>query len=242
MINYLIIIFLFFAPIFAKVNNPQIIINKVEKKFQTIKDYQVQVSIALSIPAFRMPKKKYKVYFKYPNSLKIKSKGFGLLPRTGMFTTPSENFDNLKNIQIDNRISDVNSNLIILKGDLILDSLAMEMPNEYAKLTFKPTVRVEVDTTQWVITKVETTIDTLKIIELKNTYAIVDQEYYLPIKSDIEYYFKDARFSKWIKKDLGSIIGNENTLKNNSDMIMGKIAVSYDNYRVNRGLKDSIFD
>ena len=242
MINYLIIIFLFFAPIFAKVINPQIIINKVEKKFQTIKDYQVQVSIALSIPAFRMPKKKYKVYFKYPNSLKIKSKGFGLLPRTGMFTTPSENFDNLKNIQIDNRISDVNSNLIILKGDLILDSLAMEMPNEYAKLTFKPTVRVEVDTTQWVITKVETTIDTLKIIELKNTYAIVDQEYYLPIKSDIEYYFKDARFSKWIKKDLGSIIGNENTLKNNSDMIMGKIAVSYDNYRVNRGLKDSIFD
>ncbi len=242
MINYLIIIFLFFAPIFAKVNNPQIIINKVEKKFQTIKDYQVQVSIALSIPAFRMPKKKYKVYFKYPNSLKIKSKGFGLLPRTGMFTTPSENFDNLKNIQIDNRISDVNSNLIILKGDLILDSLAMEMPNEYAKLTFKPTVRVEVDTTEWVITKVETTIDTLKIIELKNTYAIVDQEYYLPIKSDIEYYFKDARFSKWIKKDLGSIIGNENTLKNNSDMIMGKIAVSYDNYRVNRGLKDSIFD
>ena len=242
MINYLIIIFLFFAPIFAKVNNPQIIINKVEKKFQTIKDYQVQVSIALSIPAFRRPKKKYKVYFKYPNSLKIKSKGFGLLPRTGMFTTPSENFDNLKNIQIDNRISDVNSNLIILKGDLILDSLAMEMPNEYAKLTFKPTVRVEVDTTQWVITKVETTIDTLKIIELKNTYAIVDQEYYLPIKSDIEYYFKDARFSKWIKKDLGSIIGNENTLKNNSDMIMGKIAVSYDNYRVNRGLKDSIFD
>ena len=242
MINYLIIIFLFFAPIFAKVNNPQIIINKVEKKFQTIKDYQVQVSIALSIPAFRMPKKKYKVYFKYPNSLKIKSKGFGLLPRTGMFTTPSENFDNLKNIQIDNRISDVNSNLIILKGDLILDSLAMEMPNEYAKLTFKPTVRVEVDTTQWVITKVETTIDTLKIIELKNTYAVVDQEYYLPIKSDIEYYFKDARFSKWIKKDLGSIIGNENTLKNNSDMIMGKIAVSYDNYRVNRGLKDSIFD
>ena len=177
-----------------------------------------------------------------PNSLKIKSKGFGLLPRTGMFITPSENFDNLKNIQIDNRISDVNSNLIILKGDLILDSLAMEMPNEYAKLTFKPTVRVEVDTTQWVITKVETTIDTLKIIELKNTYAIVDQEYYLPIKSDIEYYFKDARFSKWIKKDLGSIIGNENTLKNNSDMIMGKIAVSYDNYRVNRGLKDSIFD
>jgi len=242
MINYLIIIFLFFAPIFAKVINPQIIINKVEKKFQTIKDYQVQVSIALSIPAFRMPKKKYKVYFKYPNSLKIKSKGFGLLPRTGMFTTPSENFDNLKNIQIDNRISDVNSNLIILKGDLILDSLAMEMPNEYAKLTFKPTVRVEVDTTEWVITKVETTIDTLKIIELKNTYAIVDQEYYLPIKSDIEYYFKDARFSKWIKKDLGSIIGNENTLKNNSDMIMGKIAVSYDNYRVNRGLKDSIFD
>ena len=242
MSNLIIIIFLSVSSIFAKNNNSQIIISKVEKKFQTIKDYQVEISIALSIPAFRMPNKKYKVYFKYPNSLKIKSKGFGLLPRTGMFTTPSENFDNLRNIQIDDFISVSDSNKIMLKGDLIIDSLAMKIPNEYAKLAFKPTVRVEVDTVQWVITKVITTIDTLKIIELNNIYDFVDQEYYLPVQSYIEYYFKDARFSKWIKQDLGSIIGNENAINNKSDMVMGKISVTYNGYKVNRGLKDSIFD
>ena len=64
----------------------------------------------------------------------------------------------------------------------------------------------------------------------------------MPVQSYIEYYFKDARFSKWIKQDLGSIIGNENAINNKSDMVMGKISVTYNGYKVNRGLKDSIFD
>ena len=53
--------------------------------------------IDLKIPAFRMPKKKYKAYFKQPNKFKIKTKGFGVLPKTGIFTPPQENFNKLKN-------------------------------------------------------------------------------------------------------------------------------------------------
>ena len=38
--------------------------------------------IRLEIPAFRMPKKKYKVFYKKPNKIKVKAKGFGILPKT----------------------------------------------------------------------------------------------------------------------------------------------------------------
>jgi hypothetical protein len=130
----------------------------------------------------------------------------------------------------------------MLVGDLVLDSLALDVPNEYARLTFKPTVDVKVDTQNWVITQVLTKIDTVKIMEINNFYDIVDDSFYMPIRSTVEYYVKDARLSKWINKDIGTIMGNNHNMNIESDMVKGLISVNYAKYRVNRGIKDSIFE
>ena len=134
----------------------KVIIEKTESQYRSIKDYQVKMTISMKIPAFRMPKKKYTVFFKQPDKIEIKSKGFGLLPRTGMFTSPSENFDNLTDVVIDKNSINLKANRVILSGNLIVDSLAIKMPNDYAKVTFRPTVDVTIDTSQWVITGVVT--------------------------------------------------------------------------------------
>ena len=223
-------------------NNPEYIIKKTDDQFREINNYQVDMVISIAIPAFRMPKKKYKVYFKQPDKIKVKSRGFGLLPKTGMFTSPLENFSNLSNIRFSKDLSRANPNEIILVGDLVLDSLALDVPNEYARLTFKPTVDVKVDTQNWVITQVLTKIDTVKIMEINNFYDIVDDSFYMPIKSTVEYYVKDARLSKWINKDIGTIMGNNHNMNIESDMVKGLISVNYAKYRVNRGIKDSIFE
>ena len=223
-------------------NNPEYIIKKTDDQFREINNYQVDMVISIAIPAFRMPKKKYKVYFKQPDKIKVKSRGFGLLPKTGMFTSPLENFSNLSNIRFSKDLSRTNTNEIMLVGDLVLDSLALDVPNEYARLTFKPTVDVKVDTQNWVITQVLTKIDTVKIMEINNFYDIVDDSFYMPIRSTVEYYVKDARLSKWINKDIGTIIGNNHNMNIESDMVKGLISVNYAKYRVNRGIKDSIFE
>ena len=222
--------------------NPEYIIKKTDDQFREINNYQVDMVISIAIPAFRMPKKKYKVYFKQPDKIKIKSRGFGLLPKTGMFTSPLENFSNLSNIRFSKDLSRTNPNEIMLVGDLVLDSLALDVPNEYARLTFKPTVDVKVDTQNWVITQVLTKIDTVKIMEINNFYDIVDDSFYMPIRSTVEYYVKDARLSKWINKDIGTIMGNNHNMNIESDMVKGLISVNYAKYRVNRGIKDSIFE
>jgi hypothetical protein len=162
------------------------IINKTEQRFRMINDYQVNMVISINIPAFRMPKKKYTVFFKQPNQVQIKSKGFGLLPRTGMFTPPSENFNNLTDVTINHTADSLGYGSVMLRGNLIVDSLAIKMPNDYAKLTFKPTVDVVIDTSQWVITRVITKIDTIKIMEINNIYDFVDGSYFLPIRSTVE--------------------------------------------------------
>ena len=217
------------------------IINKTEQRFRMINDYQVNMVISINIPAFRMPKKKYTVFFKQPNQVQIKSKGFGLLPRTGMFTPPSENFNNLTDVTINHTADSLGYGSVMLRGNLIVDSLAIKMPNDYAKLTFKPTVDVVIDTSQWVITRVVTKIDTIKIMEINNIYDFVDGSYFLPIRSTVEYFVKDARISKWLKKDIGTIIGNQQSIDPGSDMVRVEISVTYDKYKVNRGINDSIF-
>ena len=223
-------------------NNPEYIIKKTDDQFREINNYQVDMVISIAIPAFRMPKKKYKVYFKQPDKIKVKSRGFGLLPKTGMFTSPVENFSNLSNIRFSKDFSRTDPNEIMLVGDLVLDSLALDVPNEYARLTFKPTVDVKVDTQNWVITQVLTKIDTVKIMEINNFYDIVDDSFYMPIRSTVEYYVKDARLSKWINKDIGTIMGSNHNMNIESDMVKGLISVNYAKYRVNRGIKDSIFE
>ena len=234
------IIFYLFSSLFSNEEGSlDRIINNTERKFRSVDDYEVKMTISMSIPAFRMPKKKYHIFFKQPNKIKIKSRGFGVLPRTGMFTSPIENFDNLTDIKINNKIEKLKKDNIMISGNLILDSLALDMPNDYAKLTFKPTVDVVIDTFNWVITRVTTKIDTVKIMEIKNKFDFVDKDFYLPIESKVEYYVKDARLTKWMKKDVGLFIGDQQNIK--GDMVKGLITVFYNDYRVNRGIEDSIF-
>ena len=242
--RYTRLIILLFTQIFLFANDHYLtdverVVDKTQKQFEKAFDYQVTMKIELKVPGFRMPKKKYKVFFKQPNKLKIKSRGFGMLPKTGIFTSPKDNFDNLKNMRL---ISTNNNNeQVYIKGEVIVDSLKLKMPNEYAKLGFKPTVTVKIDTNNWVINNIITELDTLKLVEITNTYKKVDNNYVMPSASTVQYFIKDAKLSGWLKKDITSIVG-QNPLEQKSDMVEGKISIVYEDYIINRGIKDKIFD
>ena len=242
--RYTRLIILLFTPIFLFANDHYLtdverVVDKTQKQFEKAFDYQVTMKIELKVPGFRMPKKKYKVFFKQPNKLKIKSRGFGMLPKTGIFTSPKDNFDNLKNMRL---ISTNNNNgQVYIKGEVIVDSLKLKMPNEYAKLGFRPTVTVKIDTNNWVINNIITELDTLKLVEITNTYKKVDDNYVMPSASTVQYFIKDAKLSGWLKKDITSIVG-QNPLEQKSDMVEGKISIVYEDYIINRGIKDKIFD
>ena len=72
------------------------------------------MSVRLNVPGIRMPKKTYKVYYKHPNKFKADTKGFGILPNTGIFTSPKDNFDNLKDLRWSpSRAGNLNQRVII---------------------------------------------------------------------------------------------------------------------------------
>lgn len=242
--RYTRLIILLFTQIFLFANDHyltdvEMVVDKTQKQFEKAFDYQVTMKIELKVPGFRMPKKKYKVFFKQPNKLKIKSRGFGMLPKTGIFTSPKDNFDNLKNMRLMSTNND--NGQVYIKGEVIVDSLKLKMPNEYAKLGFRPTVTVKIDTNNWVINNIITELDTLKLVEITNTYKKVDDNYVMPSASTVQYFIKDAKLSGWLKKDITSIVG-QNPLEQKSDMVEGKISIVYEDYIINRGIKDKVFD
>ena len=162
-----------------------------------------------------------------------------MLPKTGIFTSPQDNFDNLKNMRF---LSSRNSEgKIFIKGDVIIDSLKLKMPNDYAKLGFKPSVTVKIDTNKWVIDNIITELDTLKLVEITNEYKIIDKKFIMPSASTVQYFIKDAKLSGWLKKDITSIVG-QNPLEKSNDMVEGKISIIYEDYIINKGIKDKIFD
>ena len=220
----------------------QYCITETNAKFNSIEDYQVQMIVKLDVPAFRMPRKKYKVYYKKPDKIKVKSRGFGMLPKTGLFTSPNDNFDNLKNLKLSDFKDSLNINDIIILGDLIVDSLKLEMPNEYSRLTFDPIVEVRIDTLNWVIKNVTTKLDTLKLFQINNYYEMYDQKYYMPSQSIVKYYVKDKKIFNWLNKDAGNIIGKEGAPKENNSIVEGTITVDYKKYIINKGIKDKIFN
>ena len=237
----IILLFLLYSFLLSNENKEDYYIRKTNEKFNEVNDYQVEMIIRVKVPAFRMPKKKYKVFYKKPNKIKIKSKGFGILPKTGLFTSPNDNFDNLKNITM---IYDQDlSNHVILKGDLIVDSLKFDMPNEYSRITFDPIVEVKIDTINWVIKNVTTKLDTLKLFQINNNYDLYNEKYYMPRESVVKYFIKDKKLFNWINKDASNVIGQGKELANRNDSIVeGTITVEYNNYKINKGIKDKIFD
>ena len=209
-------------------------------EYEKVKDFQAQMTVELNMPGIRIPKKTYKVYFKQPNKFKADTKGFGMLPNTGIFTSPKDNFDNLKDLEIRESNLSSNENNILITGTIIPDSLKAQFPSEYAKLTFDPLVDVLIDTTMWVIKSVTSRIDTLKLFEITNNYKLYDNQYYLPFESQVKYFIKDARLAGWLKKDMKTLI-NPNNQKSADDVIRGVITVNYLNYKINTNLPDRIF-
>lgn len=233
--------FIFVSLLFSN-SSPQIdrIIKKTNKQYMLVNNFETTMNVSLNVPGFRMPKKSYKVYYKLPNKIKINTKGFGVLPKTGLFTSPSDNFDNLKNLRLD--IKKNSNNCILISGTVISDSLKAQFPNEYAKLTFVPIVDVVVDTTKWIIKSVTTRIDTVKLFEIKNNFQKFENKYYMPVKSQIEYYIKDAKLANWLNNDLGGIMKMGDSPDTASDVVQGTIKITYDKYKINKGIPDRVFN
>lgn len=219
------------------------IFQRMEESFLTIEDYTVKVKITVKMPGFRMPKKKVTLYFKQPDKLKVKTRGFAVIPKSGLATSSGNLLKGLNNPHITG-LDTLEGNLLwVVEGSLEAGS------GDHKTWTFmkdeskRMLMRLWIDLEKGVIPRVETYIDTMKIMTVKSTYGRFGEGFFLPEVTDIKFHIEGDFVEALHKERRGPFGGHEERgdFELGKDFI-GSIRMEFNKYKINQGLKDKIFE
>ncbi len=74
----------------ASGQDADLLIKNVREKFQKVKEYEAAVSIKIDVDFVKIPDKTGTIWFMQPDHIKVKTKGFSLLPKRGMNFSPNQ--------------------------------------------------------------------------------------------------------------------------------------------------------
>ena len=226
----LILVLLFIlqpGEIFPQSKNPDEIIERVKKKFEKIKDYEVDVHLKIDVKFIKMPETDAKLYFKQPDKIHVESDKFALLPREGLnfsplgilsgeYTALYEREDTLQNVKVS-----------------VIKMIPIGNDNDIILATFW------IDQKRSLIIKVESSRRPTGTFSLEFKYGIFDEHYVLPSSMVFTFIVEKMRFRRGMEDNIES---DDDANKKDSGPVTGKVYLSYSNYKVNRGLPDELFE
>ena len=245
----LFISFIFTSILAAQTLSIDQIRENVISQFAKIEDYQVNVKISVKMTGFRMPKKKIRMYYKKPGKIKVETRGFAILPRTGVDGNPSKFLDMLKHVTEIKRTIRNNKPFYRIMGKVNQDSLKIPVSVKTDEIP-DITMDVFVNAKTWVITEVDVYLNSESVFTFKTDYIEVN-EVMVPERSVFKIGVKGI--SRWTTQnpfDFGGPGSNrqdfENIAKNagfdsEKDEFVGEMILTFSKYKVNRGIDDALF-
>lgn len=224
--NRILIVFFcigMFLPVFGQ--DAMQSVDKIMQKYNTVKDYKVQVKVVADVPMVKILPSKATIYFKQKNKFKISSKGIVLLPKQGF----SEMYDFLA----------TPSKYIAVYGvyemvDKVRAHVVNIIPNGVANEMVL--AKLWVDESNDVIVKSQITTKTNGTI--LTTYEYEDQlKFGLPSKMTFEIEVKKFKMPKSVASDINKVKKTKEVKKKK-----GIIVLSLSDYSVNKGIDNSFFE
>jgi outer membrane lipoprotein-sorting protein len=227
--RYLIGLFLFLVQLgFSQSKDPDEIINKVVTNFDNVKDYQVDVNIKVDVEFLKVPETKAKIYFKQPDKVHLEAEGFAMLPKNGMEFSPSsllkKEYTAIYEQDVD--LNGIKTSVVKIipigdQGDVILSTLWIDQKKQ-------------------VINKVESTTKTNGTFTIEFFY---DDKIGDPLPAKIVFSFNLDKMN--IPSTITGETNNEKSgkkHKSSDSRTKGRVIVNYSNYKVNKGIPDSVFE
>lgn len=206
--------------------NPDEILNDVKNKLESFEDYQVDLSIKVDMEFLRIPNVYSKVYFKQPNKMKMESDDFAVLPKEGVNFSPAQLLQNdYSAIYVKEDTLD-NSNVDVIKIIPLDDSLGIILTTLW------------IDAQKKIVRKIETTTKKRGTFQIRLFYESMEQ-YGLPSSMIFTFSVENLEVPETLTMDAGGV---KKPLGKISKNFTGNIVVTYSNYKINQGLKDSFFD
>jgi len=193
------------------------IVAKAAERFNLIKDYTVDIKVAVDGPTVHIPDMRAKLYYKQPNKLKVGSEdGFAAVPKQGLM--------------MENAIRDMisASDLNVIGDERINGFICYVIKGTFSKGEQSPPSVVWVDKKHWLIRQIHSKPDFGEMTKINISYTRVANKYWLP-KTTIAKVF-------YVTFPNARVEGTEKSTRPTT------ITVTFSNYRVNTGLKDTIFD
>jgi len=211
--------------VYAQSKDATKILNAVKVRFDKVKDYQADVIAKLDMEFVKVPESNATVYFKQPDKFKIVPKGFSMIPKQSMNFSPAQ----------------------LLKGDYtavfvrsdVLDKAKMDVikiiPNADTSEVILSTMWI--DQAQSIIRKVETTTKRGGTVITEFSYEANS----IPLPSELRFSFNmgDVKLPDVANNKDG---GNQKSGGARPTKIKGSVVMTYSNYKINKGVPDSVFE
>ncbi|MBI1937652.1 MAG: hypothetical protein HYS25_05965 [Ignavibacteriales bacterium] len=215
------------STLFAQTKDAEKILDAVKKKFDAVRDYEVDVSIKLDFEFVKMPDTKAKIYFKQPDKVKIDSKGFAMLPKQSLNFSPKQ-FLNGKYTAIYVKTETVDgSKLDVVKIIPESDSAGIVLSTLW------------IEQAQSVIRKIETTSKRAGTVKIELSYDNKN----LGLPSQLKFTFSAEKSQQQNASPGNKDDQDEHNIRwRDRSELSGSVIVTYSNYKINKGMPDSFFE
>lgn len=216
----------FLMPVFGKELPLDGILSNMKATFAHINDYSAILHLKTDIKQIRIPDTEIKVFFKQPDKLRFKSKGFAILPRQGMFFNPNS----------------------LNKNDFYMSVLGKDLigANEFTKVELVPrkdSIKLRklilwVDTDRWIVMKIETLTWQGQAFDIYFDYNQFLNKFWMPVSIRA---VVDLAGFKWFDSFHDHPEWEESP-KKEPEQNIGEIKVEFSKYKINEGIPDSVFE
>jgi outer membrane lipoprotein-sorting protein len=202
------------------------VLREVYMKQQQAKDYSVDANVKVDIPFIRMMPINAKIFFKQKDKFKVESKSIAIVPRQG--------FD-----QASKMLADTNSFDALMKGTEMVQGVQTTIINIIPISDTSDLIlgKLWVDTKQKLILKSQLTTKSNGTILMEYTYG-TQALYGLPDKMVFSVDVKKFKIPKGVTADMNNKPKDDDKKKEKKK---GMIYIVLTNYKVNKGVPDSIF-
>ncbi len=196
------------------------ILDGVIAQYESVHDYQVQISATINMKGLSVPPMNATMYFRKPDKVQLKSDGFAMLPRDAVGFNPA--------------MFNKNDYDLVMQGSERIRSVECVKVKMLAK---SDTLRLQramiyVDSKRSLIMRMDFDPGTGSSATADFTYERVDGKYSLPSRIDIE---MDSPMHMQRP-------GQKSTSADKSKGGKARITMKYHGYMVNKGIPDSVFE
>jgi len=203
---------------------PLAVLQKAIAKIKMVKDYEANVDIQLDVDFIKAPKANGTMYFKQPNKFRLKSEDIAMLPKQGLTVMPLSFLQNGDFDALPAGTTQFNGiQCVVVKVIPRSDSADVVASKLY------------IDPTTSLILKSESTTKKNGTLIIMLEYSSAKQ-YGLPSKMTVTFDVPEFKLPKSMSGDISS-----SPKENKPKRTTGSVIITCQNYKINKGVADSVF-